>query len=223
MYFYQEFCQEVNRSMTNQKSKHIITNFRNVFDNKNIWILEAIIDLTQWVEAYTADLYSWALKKVSNSELAKDLVQDTFLAAAEKRDSFKGESSPKTWLFSILNHKIIDYYRRKVNQPLAFENQSFSNFFDEDGDWKESRKPKDWQDEGEKHVLDNDEFQEVLRKCMEALPEKWNTAVKLKYITEKNGEEICQELDITPSNFWQIVHRAKLQLRDCVDKNWYNI
>lgn len=102
------------------------------------------------------------------------------------------------------------------------ENESFANFFEVDGGWQESRKPKDWLDEDEKHVLDDDDFQEVLRKCMEALPEKWNFAVKLKYLTEKNGDEICQELEITPSNFWQIVHRAKLQLRDCVDKNWHN-
>ena len=40
--------------------------------------------LSEWVESYTAELYSWAYHKVSYSELAKDLVQDTFLAAAEK-------------------------------------------------------------------------------------------------------------------------------------------
>ena len=63
-------------------------------------------NLTNWVEKYTENLYSWAFHKVSNTELARDLVQDTFLVAAEKYDTFKGNSSPKTWLFSILNHKI---------------------------------------------------------------------------------------------------------------------
>ncbi len=179
--------------------------------------------LSDWVEKYLNDLYSWAFYKVSNAELASDLVQDTFLAAAEKLDTFKGDSSPKTWLFSILNNKIIDHYRKKVNQTVSLENQTYSNFFDVGGDWKESSKPKDWQQEDEKHLLDNDEFQDVLSKCMDALPEKWGVCVKLKYLSEKNGEEICQELDITPSNFWQIVHRAKLQLRDCVEKNWHNI
>ncbi|MBL7111955.1 MAG: RNA polymerase subunit sigma, partial [Bacteroidales bacterium] len=58
------------------------------------------ITLTDWVEKYTSDLYSWALHKVSDPELASDLVQDTFLAAAEKTGSFKEESKPKTWLFS---------------------------------------------------------------------------------------------------------------------------
>jgi RNA polymerase sigma-70 factor (ECF subfamily) len=184
--------------------------------------LETTSNLSQWVDTYTSDLYSWAFHKVSDSELAKDLVQDTFLVAAEKSASFKGESSPKTWLFSILNHKIVDHYRKKVKQPTAMVNESFTIFFEDDGGWQENRKPKQWHDDDEKHVLDDNDFQEVLRRCMEALPEKWNFAVKLKYLTEKNGDEICQELEITPSNFWQIVHRAKLQLRDCVEKNWHN-
>jgi RNA polymerase sigma factor (sigma-70 family) len=70
---------------------------------------KSIISL--WVEKYTSDLYSRAFHNVSDSELARDLVQDTLLAATEKIESFKGESSPLTWLFTILNHKIIDHYR----------------------------------------------------------------------------------------------------------------
>jgi RNA polymerase sigma-70 factor (ECF subfamily) len=178
--------------------------------------------LTLWVEEYTNDLYLRALHKLSNSELAKDFVQETFLAAAEKFDTFEGKSSPKTWLFSILNHKIIDHYRRKVNQPLKIENQSISDFFDEGGAWNVNRTPQKWTNEDDGHLLDNDEFNHILSKCMDALPEQWSTCVKLKYLTEKKGEEICQEMNITPSNFWQLVHRAKLRLRDCIENNWYN-
>lgn len=177
-------------------------------------------NLSMWVEAYTTELFNWAYYKVSDSDLAKDLVQDTFLAAAEKIDSFKAESSPKTWLFSILNHKVIDYYRKKVNQTLPIENNFFSNFFDADGDWQKEKRPEEWENEGE-NLLDNTGFQEVLKKCMDALPEKWSTSVKLKYLLNKNSEDICQELEIAPTNLWQIIHRAKLQLRDCVEYNWF--
>ncbi len=179
------------------------------------------LNLTEWVESYTSDLYSWALHKVSDPEQAEDLVQDTFLAAAEKIQEFKGDSAPKTWLFSILNHKIIDYYRKKVKQPVKMENQVFSTFFDEEGSWKVEKRPVEWNDE-DSHLLDDVEFQEVLKKCLYELPEKWSTCVKLKYLMNKNGEDICQELDIAPTNFWQIVHRAKLQLRNCVEDNWFN-
>ncbi len=178
------------------------------------------INLSELVETYTNELYSWAFYKVSDSELAKDLVQDTFLAAAEKIEAFKGESSIKTWLFSILNYKIIDVYRNKIKQPVAINGQVFSKFFDEDGSWQKLKRPKDWHQE-EQNLLDDSEFQKVLKDCLDALPEKWSMCVKLKYLSGKKGEEICQELDIAPTNFWQIAHRAKVQLRDCVENNWY--
>lgn len=176
--------------------------------------------LPQWVESYTGDLHSWAFHKVSDGELAKDLVQDTFLAAAEKIESFKGDSSPKTWLFSILNHKIIDHYRKKGNQPLSMENQSMSTFFDKDGSWFKEKRPSIWQ-EDESHLLDDHDFRAVLQKCLDALPEKWGTSVKLKYLMSKKGEEICQEMGITPTNLWQIIHRAKVHLRDCIESTWF--
>ncbi|HES59380.1 MAG TPA: sigma-70 family RNA polymerase sigma factor [Caldithrix sp.] len=180
-------------------------------------------DIAIWVESYTQDLYSWALHKVSDSTMAADLVQDTFLAAVEKIDSFKGNSSPKTWLFSILNHKIIDHYRKKVKQPIHLENQALSSFFSDEGDWKEIKKPKNWHEkEDEQHLLDDNEFLDVLKKCLDALPDKWSFCVKLKYLSDKSGDEICQELDITPSNYWQIIHRAKLQLLECIENNWFD-
>jgi len=178
--------------------------------------------LTEWVENYTQDLFSWAFHKVSNAETASDLVQDTFLAAAEKSASFRNNSSPKTWLFSILNHKIIDHYRKKAHQTVNLDHHSLLNFFEANGDWLTNHKPHDWQEGNENHLLDDDEFQEILAKCLRALPENWSNCVKLKYLTDKKGEEICQEMDISPSNFWQIIHRAKLQLRDCIEKNWLN-
>lgn len=177
------------------------------------------LSLSDWVNDYTLELYSWANHKVSNAEMAKDLVQDTFLAAAEKIDSFKGESSPKTWLFSILNYKIIDYYRKKVKQTRHFDTHTIITFFNNDGDWRRHKKPIEWPDDVE-HLLDNAEFNKILQKCIEALPKKWNLSVKLKYLLNKNSEDICQELELTPSNYWQILHRAKLNLRECIERNW---
>ncbi len=93
-------------------------------------------------------------------------------------------------------------------------------FFDGNGSWLTDKRPRDWHDD-EQHLVDDADFQNVLNTCLDALPEKWNLCVKLKYLMEKSGDEICHELEITPSNFWQILHRAKLQLRDCIEVNWY--
>lgn len=177
--------------------------------------------LSEWVEKYTDQMHSWAFFKVSDTELAADLVQDTFLIAAEKMDSFKGNSSPKTWLFSILNNKIIDYYRKKINRAVPLENEFIMRFFEANGSWQENKRPGKWNLDEDEYLLDSVDFQLILKKCLDGLPEKWHLCVKLKYLTGKAGEEICQELKISTSNYWQIIHRAKLQLRDCVGRNWF--
>ncbi len=179
------------------------------------------LNLTKWVNDYTEDMLSWALFKVSDSELAKDLVQDTFLVAAEKISTFKGKSSPKTWLFSILNFKIIDHYRAKKKMPFAFDgDEVISMFFNENGEWKKNKAPHEWQID-DTHLLDDKEFNEVLKLCMDLLPEKWNSCVKLKYILGKSGKQICEQMDISKNNYWQMIHRAKLSLRECIESKWY--
>lgn len=177
--------------------------------------------ISKWVSLYTEDMFKWALRKTSSAEISEDLVQDTFMAATEKISSFKGDSAPKTWLFSILNNKIVDYYRKKVKQAVPLEDSVLSSVFDKTESWVNKRMPRDWSDD-DGHLLDEEDFQKVLKHCLDALPEKWNLCVKLKYLTDKDGQEICQELNLTASNFWQIIHRAKLQLRDCIERNWFN-
>lgn len=174
------------------------------------------------VSMYTEDLYRWAYHKTSSNEMAEDLVQDTFLVAAEKYSSFEGKSSEKTWLFSILNNKIVDYYRKKSRKEKSVDGQSISTFFDNDGNWNQQSKPHSWEDKDEQHLLDNPDFQAILKQCLDALPEKWNTCVKLKYLSSKSGQDICQEIGISTSNYWQIIHRSKLQLRECIEENWFN-
>ena len=177
-------------------------------------------DIAQWVENFTTDLYTWARYKISDDELAKDLVQDTFMAAAEKQSSFKGESSPKTYLFSILNHKIIDHYRKKIHKPVNMEGSVLSRFFNENGDWQDDKRPHEWHEE-EGNLLDDDDFQTIMNDCINDLPDKWNACVTSKYLMDKKTEEICQDLGISTTNYWQIMHRAKLQLRECLNNNWF--
>ena len=188
----------------------------------------AIIE--SWVRLHTNSLYSWALFKTSNKETAEDLVQETFITAHQQLTKFRGESSPKTWLLAILNNKIRAYFRKKytlievdmANATASRDAGIFDSLFDKDDRWKDSEKPMSWQaDEG--HLLDDIEFNQVLTSCLGKLPEHWRSAVNLKYMEQKKGEVICQELDIAPTNFWQILHRAKLQLRKCLEISWFKV
>lgn len=75
--------------------------------------------VSSWFELYSDDLYNWAYHKTSKSEVAEDMVQDTFLSVIKYFDSFREESNPKTWLIAILNNKIIDYYKKEAKLSLV--------------------------------------------------------------------------------------------------------
>jgi RNA polymerase sigma-70 factor (TIGR02943 family) len=183
--------------------------------------------VSEWVENYSESLFSWAFYKTSNKEIAEDLVQETFIAALQSVDKFENKSNPKTWLFSILKNKIIDYHRKNFKNIISNESQLslesdgqfFDNFFKANGNWKSKSQPAMWEETNE--LTTDTDFMSILQYCLDNLPELWNSAIHLKYIDNSNGKMICEELEITSSNYWQIMHRAKLQLRVCIENNWF--
>lgn len=181
--------------------------------------------LENWVSQFSDELFSWAFYKTSSKETAEDLVQETFLAAFYKIASFEGKSHPKTWLFSILNNKIIDYYRvaaRTTKKHFSItEDSGFqlsNDIFTEEGCWKNDDINPLWNQDEE--LLDNADFNLILQQCMEQLPPKWNLAITSKYLSEKNTDQICKDLEMTTSNYWQVTHRAKLLMKKCLETKW---
>lgn len=71
-------------------------------------------------------------------------------------------------------------------------------------------------------LLDKPEFRQTLQDCMYKLPSKWRSIIELKHLEEKEGKDICQHLGLSSTNYWQILHRTKLQLRSCLELNWFN-
>ena len=187
---------------------------------KSVDITKTNETIKTWVEQYSDRLFSWALHQTSSKETAEDIVQETFFAAVKSFDKFEGKSTPKTWLFSILNNKINDYYRDNIRKPPVSNIGFFENYFDNVDHWREKETPQSWNEDKE-NLLDNAEFQSILMNCMKKLPENGLAAIQLKYQEEKKSELICQELNISITNYWQLLHRAKLQLRKCLDLNWF--
>ncbi len=181
-------------------------------------------EIEKWVDDHTDDLYTWAYHKTSDKEVARDLTQDTFLAALQGFDNYKGNSSPKTWLFAILKNKIVDYYRKNLKEKVvgSYDNnrEMSDTIFDKGEKWAHGHAPINWETD-ESNLLDNVDFVKILKRCLEMLPLKWSLALKYKFLSEKQGVEICQELEITPSNYWQMLHRGKLQMRECIENNWF--
>ncbi len=180
----------------------------------------AQLDATKWVNEYGDMLYRYAIPRVNDKEIAKDLVQDTFLAAWRNHDNFKGEISEKNWLFTILKNKIIDHYRKASTRLTeGLPDNTNDPFFDEAEHWTEQTGPKEWGIDYTQGV-EKREFYEILNRCRKKLKDIQSAVFAMKYLDGLESEEICKELNISASNFWVLVHRAKLNLRACLEKNW---
>jgi RNA polymerase sigma-70 factor (TIGR02943 family) len=178
-----------------------------------------------WVEEYADYLYRFAMSRLRDEEVARDLVQDTFLAALQKLDSFEGGSQEKTWLTGILKHKIADYYRKQSSKGLAGINaedaeKEQQDFFDvPTGHWNNQHRPAAFGLEEDNPLLMK-ELGGILNDCLKKLPGLWYSVFSMKHMDELESELICKDLNLSNSNFWVIMHRTKLNLRACLQKNW---
>ena len=184
-----------------------------------------IPDPAKWVNEYSDLLLKFAYTRVNNTELAKDLVQETYFSALKNLESFRGESSEKNWLFLILKNKITDHYRKNASGSFNSGNNAVSiseKTFDDRGHWFIETMPEDW-DINYDSVIDSKEFSRTFSNCKNKLPELHNVVFCMKYLDEEKSNEICMKLGITSSNYWIMIHRAKIQLRKCLEKNWFRI
>ena len=93
-----------------------------------------------WVDLYADYLYNYTIARVSDAEIAKDLVQETFLAGLKSAKNYKGDAAERTWLIAILKRKVIDHYR-KINSKKgkAEVRMNYSSQTDAEGDWLEEQ------------------------------------------------------------------------------------
>ncbi|RPD96704.1 sigma-70 family RNA polymerase sigma factor [Aureibaculum marinum] len=179
------------------------------------------LEPNNWVKNYADFLFNYTVTRVNNHEQAKDLVQETFFSALKAAENYRGQASERTWLISILKRKIIDHYR-KINSKKG-KAELKVNFYEEGdkkGSWLEERVPQLWDNKVENDI-ENTELKDVLNKCIDNLPDKYRTVFILKNVEHFQTEEICNEMGITSSNLWVIIHRARHQLRKCLEDNWF--
>ena len=179
------------------------------------------------IESHRPYLVRYALSQLRDPVLAEEAVQEALLAGLEGIARFDGRSTLRTWLTSILRFKVIDIQRRQVaerahvdidEERLADEHEAWlDDMFDETGHWKSP--PQAWNDP--EAALEQQRFWEAFERCLAGLPA---TASRVFFKREVLGEDtpaICKDEGITSSNCWVILHRARIALRNCLERNWF--
>lgn len=186
------------------------------------------VDPTAWVDDHGDFLFRYAVVRLRDDALAEDAVQETLLSAIQSMASYSGRASERTWLTSILKHKIIDHFRKSVREVPIDESDTdmsgFDKFFERDDEWKHhwnnDLQPYDWSMSPEAALQEN-EFFKVLQTCMSKLPERVAGVFALREMDGLDSNEICEALCLTAANFWVIMHRARMSLRRCMELNWF--
>jgi len=175
----------------------------------------------RWLEEHGDALYRYALARVRDPDVAEDLVQETLLAALAAQRQFAGLSGERTWLTGILRHKLVDHLRKSLRQRPLTEvyDDGAVDLFDGHGTWRVSAAPF----HGEpRQLLERAEFRAALANCLSRLPRR---IAQLFWLREAEGmgtDELCQELNISPTNAWAMLHRARLRLRQCLGAKWFD-
>ena len=173
------------------------------------------INPERWVAVYGQALSRYALHRLRNIDLAEDIIQETYASALNSIKYFRGASSEKTWLFSILKHKISDHFR-----SMKIRNRQIPEVFSEqtpvDISFTYQMMSTDPCQEYERK-----EFFEFVQNAMFQLPRPIALAFYLYELKGLPKDEICRLMDIKTGNFYVRLFRARKQIRQYLRVKWF--
>lgn len=184
-----------------------------------------ITEAESWLEEHGNALYAFALLHLRDKHLAEDAVQETLLGALQAYDRFDGKASIRTWLIGILKHKILDEFRRQARQADKFEAEDsawddaeaarIDQDFIADGHWQHAL--TEWGNP--ENSVHDAQFWDMIERCLAGLSPRAARLFVLREIWEFETEAVCSELAISANNLWTMLHRARMSMRRCFEKN----
>jgi RNA polymerase sigma-70 factor, ECF subfamily len=173
-----------------------------------------------WVETHADYLFNFAIGQMRDASIAEDLVQETFLAAIKARETFSGQSSERTWLVGILRHKVYDHLRKTCRERAVRQDPPPANDAES---WEESML---WlhdmaaESQSPSRRIELAEFRQNLELALGKLPPRIAQVFQLYEVEERPNQEVCARMNISESNLWVMLHRARKQLRERLQGWW---
>ncbi|KIA89152.1 RNA polymerase sigma factor [Kaistella jeonii] len=155
---------------------------------------------TQLINLFWVDVFSFVMKKVQNDNVADEITVSVFSKVLAKLDLYDPNFQFKTWILTIAQNSVIDYWRKKSR-----ENEDSTDNFD---DFKNhfALSPEE--------LLISAEDQKQIVTIIESLDSKYQDILRLRFFEEKSIKEIAEELNITVANTKVRIMRAKKVLSE---------
>ncbi len=168
----------------------------------------------QWILPHLPALTRYALMRLRQRQDAEDAVHDTVLAAIRGQASFRGASQQRTWLIGILRNKIADRLQTLARDPET--NQEFdAQHWTRLGKWR--MVPGRWAEDPEA-ASERGELRRLINFCLAALPVRTANALLFRLVDGMEASETAATLAVTPGNLAVLLHRARLRMRDCLER-----
>lgn len=172
--------------------------------NKDHLIIQKVLQgntnaFAELVTAYKDLVFTLALKMVKNREEAEEVSQDTFIKAFKNLSKFKGDSKFSTWLYKITYHNCLDRFKKneKEHRTSSIEALASFNVSSSDDILKS---------------MEREERAEMLKNCLEKLPEEERTILWFFYYKELSLKEIIEVTQFSEANIKVKLHRARKRL-----------
>jgi RNA polymerase sigma-70 factor (ECF subfamily) len=156
----------------------------------------------EFVSRYADPIYGYVSQRLApRADLVEDLVQEVFLVALQKLDTFAGKSSVLGWLLGIARHKVEDLYRARLREP-----ESFSDLEDSSQSGPVDLPKFD-------ALIDKGRAQEKTQRILARLPEAYGLVLLWRYWEEHSTKEMAAQTGKTEKAMERLLARARVHFR----------
>lgn len=155
---------------------------------------------TKLINLFWVDVFSFVMKKVQDENVADEITVSVFSKVLAKLDLYDPNFQFKTWMLTIAQNSVIDYWRKKnrENEDSTDNFEGFKNQF--------ARSPEE--------LLISEEEQEQILSIIASLDSNYQDIIRLRFFEEKSIKEIAEELGLTVANTKVRIMRAKKVLSE---------
>lgn len=180
------------------------------------------------VTQYHGALVRMAMGYVADRDVAEEVVQDTWMAVIEGLDRFEGRSSFRTWIFGILIHKAKD---RGVREKRHVTFSAFDSLdeesdeavdparFHQSGEWAGhwAFPPQPWDEQTPEKLLASRQAVDCMQRAIADLTLTLREVLILRDVEGVDSREVCELLNITETNLYVRLHRARERVRRAIE------